>query len=132
MMALLSKCGTPVCWLAPATELNTRCGTCASTAAAMMARPWVTSAFTPASNGVVSANTPRTSRIATPRAERSSSEPATTSTPRSASRWALGSVGRRTIARAGAPFASRASATAPPCPPVAPNTRVGAAVMPLL
>src|SRR6185312_12020908 len=111
---------------APATDENTRCGSPAARAAAMIAFPCATSASTPDSNGVVRANAAAAPRMAAVSAATSVKSPTASSAPAWASDRAPRAPVSLTSARTGTSEDSSAEATAPPCPPVAPSTSTGA------
>src|ERR1022692_3485856 len=93
---------------------------CFAASASMI--PWRTSASIPASKGVDMANTPCTPRSAACKSEGLVKSPLTTSAPALASAEAFSWV--LLITRTLCPFANSAVATAPPCCPVAPVTRM--------
>lgn len=117
-LVLMSKYGTPVCWLAEPTEVKTRC-TPAALAASAAAKPCRTSASVPP-NGMVTANSEVAPSSAFVIAAVSSSNAAKSVAPAFASAWF--ELGSRVMARTLWPRSRRPRATAPPCLPVDPMT----------
>src|ERR1700722_16460208 len=117
---LLSKCGTPVCRLAEATDVKTRC-TPAALAASAAAIPSRVSAAVPPYGSVTEKRevAPSSAFLI---AAVSSSDAATSEAPAFASAFAWLEFTSRVMARTWWPRSSRPRATAPPCFPVDPVT----------